>query len=132
MKKELKSVLIKDQSLLVGDLYEGREIKEVHKLELFINRLCVLSWYVYGSKIPHTTKWLDGTVKETHDYHFSSSAFYPDTLFSQWGKYLHKCLSYKIGEDCGFDSPRIFADFLISKYSDGFSGCIISFEIVNY
>jgi hypothetical protein len=127
-----RSALAENASYKVGDLHDNREIKTVYELKLYINHLGVISWYLYGSNQPHRTKWMNGEVKEIHDYHFCATAYYSDIKFSDWGKYTHKTLQYKIAENCGFESPRAFADYLIGKYKIGFKGQLVSFRNIEY
>lgn len=126
------SALIEEGTYKVGDFHNGNEIKTVYELELYFNKLGVISWHLYGSKYPHRTKWINGEIKETHNYHFCQTAFYPNTLFKDWGKFLHKTLQYEIAENCGFESPRAFADYLINQYGNGFSGQLVSFSDIEY
>lgn len=126
------SVLIENGNYSVGDNYDDVEIKEVHNLELLINHLGVITWYLHNSKQPHHIYWMNGEIREVKEYHFCSTAYYPNTKFIDWGKYLHKTLQYRIAEDLGFDSPKEMANYLIEKYKNGFSGQIISFREVSY
>lgn len=126
------SALIEGATYKSGDFHNNREIKTVYDLKLCINHLGVITWYLYGSKQPHRTKWMNGEVKEVHDYHFCATAYYPDTKFSDWGEYLHKSLEYKIAENCGFGSPRAMADYLIDNYETSFEGQLVSFRDIEY
>jgi len=126
------SVLIENGNYKVGDNYDNFTISEVHKLELTINNLGVITWLLYDSKNNHRVKWMNGEIKEVKNYHLCSTCYYLETKFSEWGKYTHKTTEYRIAESLGFESPRKMADYLISSYKNGFNGQIISFSVMDF
>jgi len=126
------SVLIENSNYLIGEYFNKQKIVEIHKLELSINHLGVITWKLYNSNYNYLVKWMNGEIREVKDFYFCSTCYYPDIKFAEWGKYTHKTNTYRVAESLGFESPRKMADYLISTYKNGFKGQLISFAVIGF
>lgn len=126
------SVLVENSNYSIGEYFNEQQIREIHKLELSINHLGVITWKLYDSNYNHRVKWMNGEIREVKNYYLCVTCYYPNIKFAEWGKYTHKTNTYRVAESLGFESPRKMADYLISTYKNGFKGQLISFAVMGF